>query len=133
MRIAIMGAGAGGGYFGGLLSLAGHDVSFIARGEHLRAMQQNGLTLETPKGALHVTNARFVSGPTEAASATPRRCRPCVLAKQTAASAHAPSGALGAPRAPDHLCVTHCGSNTAIDSTCEVCGNMLTTPALLST
>ena len=50
MRIAIMGGGAVGGYFGGLLSLAGNDVTFIARGEHLRAMQQHGLTLETPKG-----------------------------------------------------------------------------------
>ena len=69
MRIAIMGAGAVGGYFGGLLSLAGHDVTFIARGEHLRAMQQNGLTLDTPKGRLHVANARFVIEPAEAAVA----------------------------------------------------------------
>ena len=63
MRIAIMGAGAVGGYFGGLLSLSGNDVTFIARGEHLRAMQQNGLTLETPDGTLRVTNARFVAEP----------------------------------------------------------------------
>ncbi len=68
MRIAIMGAGAVGGYFGGLLSLAGHDVTFIARGEHLRAMQQNGLTLETPKDVLRVTSARFVTDPLEAVS-----------------------------------------------------------------
>ena len=61
MRIAIMGAGAVSGYFGGLLALGGHDVTFIARGAHLRAMQKDGLTLETPKGALHVTNARFVA------------------------------------------------------------------------
>lgn len=65
MRIAIMGAGAVGGYFGGLLALAGMDVTFIARGEHLRTMQKNGLTLETPKGTLHVRNARFVAEPTE--------------------------------------------------------------------
>ena len=51
MRIAIMGAGAVGGYFGGLLALGGHEVTFIARGAHLRAMQKDGLTLETPKGA----------------------------------------------------------------------------------
>ena len=67
MRIAIMGAGAVGGYFGGLLSLAGHDVTFIARGAHLRAMQQNGLTLDTPNGSLRVTQARFVADPAEAA------------------------------------------------------------------
>ena len=63
MRIAIMGAGAVGGYFGGLLSLSGQDVTFIARGDHLRAMQARGLTLETPKGPLHVKNARFVAEP----------------------------------------------------------------------
>ncbi|CAN0476420.1 unnamed protein product, partial [Phaeothamnion confervicola] len=60
MRIAVMGAGAVGGYFGGLLALAGHEVTFIGRGEHLRAMQANGLQLETPKGTLAVGNARFV-------------------------------------------------------------------------
>jgi 2-dehydropantoate 2-reductase len=63
MRIAIMGAGAVGGYFGGLLSLSGQDVTFIARGEHLRAMQADGLTLDTPKGLLHVQHARFVAEP----------------------------------------------------------------------
>ena len=60
-----MGAGAVGAYFGGLLALAGNEVTFIARGEHLRAMQQNGLTLDTPKGTLHVRNARFVAGPAD--------------------------------------------------------------------
>jgi 2-dehydropantoate 2-reductase len=60
MHIAIMGSGAVGGYFGGLLALAGHDVTFIARGEHLRAMQAQGLTLETPKATLKVSKARFV-------------------------------------------------------------------------
>ena len=63
MRIAIMGAGAVGGYFGGLLSLSGQDVTFIARGEHLRAMQADGLTLDTPKGPLQVKHARFVAEP----------------------------------------------------------------------
>jgi len=65
MRIAIMGAGAVGGYFGGLLALSGIDVTFIARGEHLRAMQKDGLTLQTPKAALHVSHARFVAEPAE--------------------------------------------------------------------
>ena len=58
-----MGAGAVGAYFGGLLALAGNEVTFIARGEHLRAMQQDGLRLDTPKGMLHVKNARFVADP----------------------------------------------------------------------
>jgi 2-dehydropantoate 2-reductase len=65
MRIAIMGAGAVGGYFGGLLALSGLDVTFIARGAHLQAMQKSGLTLETPKGTLQVDHARFVADPCE--------------------------------------------------------------------
>lgn len=65
MRIAVMGAGAVGAYFGGLLALAGNEVTFIARGEHLRAMQKDGLTLETPAGTLNVRNARFVAAPAD--------------------------------------------------------------------
>ena len=60
MRIAVMGAGAVGGYFGGMLAQGGNEVTFIGRGAHLEAMQKNGLRLETPKGLVHVTNARFV-------------------------------------------------------------------------
>ena len=43
MNIAVMGAGGVGGYFGGLLARAGHNVTFIARGAHLDAMRANGL------------------------------------------------------------------------------------------
>ena len=43
MRIAVMGAGAVGGYFGGLLARAGEDVTFIARGAHLDAIRRYGL------------------------------------------------------------------------------------------
>ena len=50
MRIAVMGAGGVGGYFGGRLLHAGHDVTFIARGRHLEALQANGLTLKSPLG-----------------------------------------------------------------------------------
>jgi 2-dehydropantoate 2-reductase len=42
-RICIYGAGAIGGYLGAKLALAGQEVTLIARGEHLRAMQQNGV------------------------------------------------------------------------------------------
>jgi 2-dehydropantoate 2-reductase len=45
MRICIYGAGAIGGYLGVQLALAGEDVTLIARGPHLEAMQQNGVTL----------------------------------------------------------------------------------------
>ena len=47
MRIAIMGSGGLGGYFGGMLARAGEDVHFIARGAHLEAMRSNGLTVKT--------------------------------------------------------------------------------------
>lgn len=43
MKIAIMGAGGVGGYFGALLHRSGEEVWFIARGEHLRALKANGL------------------------------------------------------------------------------------------
>ena len=47
MRIAVFGVGGTGGYFGGLLARAGNDVTFIARGEHLRAIQRDGLTVKS--------------------------------------------------------------------------------------
>ncbi len=50
MRIAIYGAGGVGGYFGGVLARAGHDVTLIARGAHLNAIRSHGLLLRTPGG-----------------------------------------------------------------------------------
>ena len=55
MRIAIVGIGGGGGYFGGKLAReyensAVHEVIFIARGEHLKAIQEKGLQLYTREG-----------------------------------------------------------------------------------
>ena len=50
MRIAIFGTGGVGGYFGGKLAQAGEDVTFIARGEHLRAIQTNGLRVDSLNG-----------------------------------------------------------------------------------
>ncbi|MBT3764669.1 MAG: 2-dehydropantoate 2-reductase [Rhodospirillales bacterium] len=47
MKIAIMGSGGIGGYFGGRLAAAGQDVTFIARGDHLKAMQADGLKIES--------------------------------------------------------------------------------------
>ena len=61
-----MGAGAVGGYFGGLLSRAGHDVTFVARGAHLAAMRLQGLALETPQGRWVVDRAHFVGHASEA-------------------------------------------------------------------
>lgn len=50
MRIAAMGAGGVGGYFGARLQQAGHDVTFFARGRHLEAIRANGLKVESPHG-----------------------------------------------------------------------------------
>ena len=55
MKTSVVGAGGVGGYFGGLLARAGHDVTFVARGEHLEAIRQNGgLRVESQNdGAFH--------------------------------------------------------------------------------
>lgn len=50
MKIAIIGTGGVGGYFGGKMAQAGFDVTFVARGEHLKALQQNGLTVRSFQG-----------------------------------------------------------------------------------
>ena len=47
MKVAVIGAGGVGGYFGGLLARAGHEVTFVARGPHLRAIKDNGLRIES--------------------------------------------------------------------------------------
>ncbi len=47
MRIAVIGAGGTGGYFGGLLARAGEDVTFLARGRQLEALRTNGLTVKS--------------------------------------------------------------------------------------
>jgi 2-dehydropantoate 2-reductase len=54
MRIAIMGSGGVGGYFGGRLAHAGEDVTCIARGAHLEAIQKNGLQVNSVAGDFHV-------------------------------------------------------------------------------
>jgi 2-dehydropantoate 2-reductase len=64
MRIAMMGSGGLGGFFGGRLAHAGCDVSFIARGEHLRAMQEHGLRIASAAhGDIVVKRARFTEDP----------------------------------------------------------------------
>ena len=51
MRIAVIGAGGIGGYFGASLARAGHDVRFLARGEHRDAIRSRGLEVREPEGA----------------------------------------------------------------------------------
>ncbi len=63
MRIAVMAAGAVGGYFGARMAAAGHDVFFIARGANLTAMHANGLKLESVNGDLHLPKVNATDDP----------------------------------------------------------------------
>jgi 2-dehydropantoate 2-reductase len=58
MKIAILGSGAVGGYYGAHLSRAGHDVTFIARGAHLAAIRERGLEIRSPALGDFVARAR---------------------------------------------------------------------------
>jgi len=66
MRIAIFGAGGIGGYLGGRLSQAGEEVVLIARGEHLQAIRDHGLRVDSIKGDFVATPALATDNPTEA-------------------------------------------------------------------
>lgn len=65
MRIAVMGAGALGGYFGGRLAASGHDVTLIARGAHLAAIRDKGLRILSPHGDLHLPEIAATDRPAE--------------------------------------------------------------------
>jgi 2-dehydropantoate 2-reductase len=65
MRIAVMGTGGVGGYFGARLALGGSDVRFIARGRHLEAMRQGGLKIESSLGDMHLPAPRVTEDPAE--------------------------------------------------------------------
>ena len=64
MRIAIFGTGGAGGYFGAHLARAGEDVVFIARGEHLRAIREQGLRVETSDGEI-IAESKATDDPAE--------------------------------------------------------------------
>jgi 2-dehydropantoate 2-reductase len=63
MRIAVMAAGAVGGYFGARLAAAGHDVTFVARGAHLDAIRRDGLRIESVHGDLHLRDVSATDDP----------------------------------------------------------------------
>jgi 2-dehydropantoate 2-reductase len=63
MRIAVIGAGGVGGAFGGALAKAGADVTFVARGAHLRAMRANGLRIEGGRGETLIAPAQATDDP----------------------------------------------------------------------
>jgi len=61
MKIAIIGAGGVGGYFGGKLANAGVDVTFVARGEHLAAIREKGLKIKSIAGNFTVRKAKAIA------------------------------------------------------------------------
>jgi 2-dehydropantoate 2-reductase len=63
MRIGVMAAGAVGGYFGGRLAAAGHDVTFFARSSNLAALREKGLTLKSVAGDLHLPKVNASDDP----------------------------------------------------------------------
>ncbi|MBB3178734.1 ketopantoate reductase family protein [Variovorax sp. Sphag1AA] len=65
MKIAIMGAGGLGGYFGARLAAGGEDVAFIARGSHLAAMRQDGLRVSSALGDLHLKDVKATDTPAD--------------------------------------------------------------------
>lgn len=65
MKIAVMAAGGLGGYYGALLAKDGHEVTFIARGAHLKAIRENGLTIKSVHGDVSVKPAKAIDNPAE--------------------------------------------------------------------
>ncbi|HYK20621.1 MAG TPA: 2-dehydropantoate 2-reductase [Pyrinomonadaceae bacterium] len=63
MRIAVVGAGAIGGFIGAMLSKAGEDVTLVARGAHLRAMSEHGIRIKGSLGEF-VTHPKVTDDPT---------------------------------------------------------------------
>jgi 2-dehydropantoate 2-reductase len=91
MKILVMGAGAVGAYFGARLQQAGEQVIFCARGDHLRALKDNGLTFASYQGDFSIAVT---------ATGDPRDFAPydlilfCVKSYDTAAAARTLEGCL---------------------------------------
>lgn len=66
LKIAILGAGGVGGYFGGMLARAGADVVFLARGTHLMALRRDGLRVDSVDGDFTVSPVRAAATVEEA-------------------------------------------------------------------
>ena len=69
MKIAVMGAGALGGYFGGRLAQAGNEVWLIARGQHLEAIRRDGLRIISPKGDAQLAGINATDQPADVGTA----------------------------------------------------------------
>jgi 2-dehydropantoate 2-reductase len=65
MKVAVVGTGGVGGLFGGMLANCGHEVSFIARGAHLKAIRARGLRIESPDESITIAPADATDVPAE--------------------------------------------------------------------
>ena len=65
MKIAILGAGAIGGYYGGLLARSGQEVTFLTRGAHLAAIRERGLRVESVHGDFEICPAQATDDPAQ--------------------------------------------------------------------
>lgn len=65
MKIAMVGTGGVGGYYGGLLARTGQDVIFIARGAHLQAIREKGLQVKSVHGDFTIAPAQATDNPAE--------------------------------------------------------------------
>ena len=63
MKIVAMGSGGVGGYFGGRLAASGADVTFIARGEHLKAIERDGLKILSANGDMTLKPVKATDDP----------------------------------------------------------------------
>src|SRR6185295_7206882 len=63
MRVAVLGAGGVGAYFGARLAAAGNDVVFIARGPHLEAIRERGLRVDSVLGDMLIEPAQASDDP----------------------------------------------------------------------
>lgn len=63
MKIAVMGSGGLGGYYGALLGQVGEDVTFIARGAHLAALRAGGMRIRSVNGDFSIAPARATDNP----------------------------------------------------------------------
>src|SRR5690625_6219286 len=69
MKIVFIGAGAIGGYYGGQLAKAGHDITYVVRPATRKVIDEEGLTLISPEGTENITNVSTVGSLDEVDSA----------------------------------------------------------------
>ena len=68
MRVAVIGSGGVGGFIGGKLAVAGHDVAFLARGTHLRMLRLHGLRVKSTDGNFDIPSVHATDRPDEPSS-----------------------------------------------------------------